>query len=254
MRGWRYYTHALDRNTLNIGDENDELYRIDEQLIAMADYLLSALAENHEVRLENEFFLYGFSASGNFANRFAILHPDRVAAVAAGGLNGMPLIPKKSAEGKAGREVNLLYPIGLWDISDLVGTSTDLEAVKETPQFLFMGGEDHNDTLGYGDAFGDTERDRILEFFGTCIINPPDNPDFRDPGGKYYDDVCDDEYSKEMINRFELAKDTYEAQDLPAKFVIYEGAGHTPQQAYSDVISFFGEDYEDVDETKLVWR
>lgn len=252
-RNYRYYTHALDRDTLKIDEENDKLYRIDQQLIAMADHLLSILAESHDVNLEDEFFVYGYSASGNFANRLAMLHPDRIAAVAAGGLNGMPIIPKKRAEGEAERKINLTYPIGLYDIDDLAGAEIDLDAYRDTPQFLFMGSEDHNDTLGYGDAFGDTERDKILEFFDTCIIDPPDHS-YYEPGGKYYNDVCDGEYSEEMIDRFELAKEMYEERDLPAKFVVYKGAGHTPRPAYSDVLSFFRGGYKNIDGTELVWR
>lgn len=253
-RDYHYYTHALDRDTLKIDNEHDELYRIDKQLIAMADYLLLILAESHDIHLEDDFFVFGFSASSNFANRLATLHPYRIAAVAAGGLNGMPIIPKGLAEGEADHKVKLIYPIGIYDISELTGSELNLEEYRNTPQFLFMGSEDYNDTLGYGDCFSDAERNKILEFFDTCILNPPQNPDFTERSGKYHDDVCGRGHSEEMVERFRLAKEMYEEEDLPARFVVYEGAEHTPRPAYSDIISFFRGEYENIVETKFFRR
>ena len=56
----------------------------------------------------------GFSASGTFVNRFAALYPGIVQAVAAGGVNCMPIIPAEEYEGK-----QFIYPIGLSDIKGI---------------------------------------------------------------------------------------------------------------------------------------
>ena len=42
--------------------------------------------------------LDGFSASSQFATRFTVLHPTRVRAVSAGGVNGTVTLPIESVE------------------------------------------------------------------------------------------------------------------------------------------------------------
>lgn len=70
------YTHALDRNSIII--ERTDIKRIDLQLIAMIDYARITLADNG-IQTDEKIFIR-ISASGMFANRFTILHPERVKA------------------------------------------------------------------------------------------------------------------------------------------------------------------------------
>ena len=76
---------------------DNPLERIDEQLINMFKDAQSKL-EKKAIKTHNRFLLTGFSASGTFANRFTIIHPDRVFAVAAGGLNGLLMLPVDSLD------------------------------------------------------------------------------------------------------------------------------------------------------------
>ena len=55
--------------------------------------------------------LQGFSASAMFANRFAVLHPDRVLAVSIGSPGGWPIAPVA----KIGVDA-LPYPAGIADL------------------------------------------------------------------------------------------------------------------------------------------
>jgi hypothetical protein len=91
---WHLYTHSLDSDTMAV--PSGKLKRIDLQLLAMIDDARIYLARQHGIALEKQVFLSGFSASGTFVNRFTVLHPDRVCAVACGGFT--PISPSQSAD------------------------------------------------------------------------------------------------------------------------------------------------------------
>ncbi|PSP52083.1 hypothetical protein BRC60_01015 [Halobacteriales archaeon QH_1_68_42] len=89
-------------------------------------------------------------------NRFAALHPERVLSVTAGGLNEMALLPVEGADPPVAAVTGgvLPYPVGIGDVEALPGDPVDRSAFLEVTQFLYLGGEDDNDTLLYPDAFG----------------------------------------------------------------------------------------------------
>jgi hypothetical protein len=155
---WKVYTHALDRDVMH--QKGNSLERIDQQLVEMIEDARQRLKE-HNIDTENQFLLTGFSASGTFANRFAALHPGKVAAAAAGGLNGLLILPADSMDGKA-----LNYPLGTNNFEELTGKDFRLDRFRNTPQFYFMGELDNNDAIPYDDAFDDDERKLIYEIMG----------------------------------------------------------------------------------------
>lgn len=160
---WRIYTHALDRDAMTLPTD-DPLARLDLQLIAMIDHARQLLAASG-VEVADDVLLFGFSASGTFVNRFAALHPERVRAVAAGGINALPILPLTELEGHA-----LPYPIGIADLEALTGRPFAAAAWREIPQLVFMGAEDVNDTLPYGDAWDDNERELIGAVLGERMM------------------------------------------------------------------------------------
>jgi hypothetical protein len=92
------YLHALTRGSLEA--RGARLARVDLQLIAMLDHASQRLAaQGHQV--QPRVLIAGFSASGSFANRFAVLHPDRVLAAAVGSPGGWPIAPVAHARGEA---------------------------------------------------------------------------------------------------------------------------------------------------------
>lgn len=188
---WTHYVHALDRETLQLGD--GRLERVDLQLLAMVDHAISEeLSEASGIR--EEILLDGFSASGTFADRFTVLHPERVLSVTAGGLNGMPLLPLAEAKGHT-----LNYHVGIADVEAITGKSPDTDALSDVNQFLYMGAEDENDTLPYDDAW---TQDELQE-------------------------TARDVYGDDMIeDRFPYSQTAYEQADIDAQFRIYEGIGH----------------------------
>ena len=152
----------MDRDALLI--EEGPLERIDLQLIAMIDHARATLMER-DLQVQDTILMDGFSASGNFVNRFAALHPQLVRAVAAGGVNGLPIFPVVELDG-----TKLPYPIGVADIEQLTDTPFDQAAYESVSQYIYMGSLDRNDTYPYDDAWNDAERSLIARLFGEEMM------------------------------------------------------------------------------------
>ncbi len=198
------YTHALDRDTMLWA--NDPLRRIDLQLIEMIRHARRLLLRNG-VAAHRKVFLHGFSASGTFVNRFAALHPDLVRAVAAGGINGLPILPFAAL-----RTTPLPYPVGVGDLETIVGTPFDLAAYRRVSQYLHMGYLDRNDTLPYGDAWNDTERALIARLLGEEM----------------------------MPTRWERGRMLLAEAQLPVQTVTYNGVAHRIlPEMWDDIVAFF---------------
>jgi hypothetical protein len=140
------------------------LERIDIQLIEMFKDARLRLKKRN-IDIEEKFFMTGFSASGTFANRFALIHPERISAVAAGGMNGLLMLPLDSLNG-----TELKYPLGTVDLNGLVNKEFDKELFIKTPQFYFMGELDDNDAVPYDDAFNQNEREIINTLLGKGML------------------------------------------------------------------------------------
>jgi hypothetical protein len=206
MSDWKIYTHALDRDVML--QKGTSLERIDLQLIAMFE---DARGKLHEMgySTQDQFQMTGFSASATFANRFTAIHPGKVKAVAAGGINGLLFLPLEEING-----VKLNYPVGTSDFKDLFGKNFNVEEFNETPQFLFMGAMDDNDAVPYADAFDQPEREVIYQILG-----------------------------REMQPlRWENCQRIYKTEGVNAQFRTYEDIGHEqPDKIKMDILEFFRE-------------
>ena len=156
--------------------------------------------------LYEKIFLFGFSASAMFVNRFTFIHPERVAAVALGAPGGWPLAPVKVHKGK-----KLNYPVGIGDLEDLVGTPIDLKKVSSVPMLLFLGAKDENDSVVYRDSYTKADETLIFSLFG-----------------------------KKPAARWPSAEKLYKEAGLNAKFKLYPDIGHqTSKEVHEDVVQFF---------------
>jgi hypothetical protein len=201
---WKTYTHSLDRDVMM--QKDNPLERIDLQLLAMVKDARQKL-ELRDIRTEQEILLTGFSASGTFANRFTLLHPDQVLAVAAGGLNGLLMLPLDSL----GSEL-LKYPVGIGDIKALTNEEFKENSFIKTPQFYFMGALDDNDAIPYDDAFDQEEREQIYRLLGREM----------------------------MPKRWEKCKELYNDLNVNATIKVYEETGHEhPEKVKREVVEFF---------------
>ena len=209
-----HYVHALDDTTMSI--ESGSLERVDLQLLAMADdarYRLEAAGYS----IGDGIILNGFSASGNFVDRFAALHPDEVVSVSAGALNGTVILPLQRADGH-----RLPYPIGMADVEELTGHPFDGEAFRAVERFYFYGDRDWLDTITYQDAWTSRKlRDIALDVYGRNI----------------------------HTERFPYSKAVHNALGTDAVFRRYEGIGHTDRGVAPDIVSFHRRvlDGEDID-------
>lgn len=153
------YTHSLDRDVML--QKGNKLERLDKQLLEMfADARSRLIRKNIETQAQ--FILTGFSASGTFANRFTLIHPDKVMAVAAGGVNGLLMLPLDTLNNEA-----LNYPIGTNDLKAITKRDFAKESFLKTPQFYYMGKLDDNDAIPFSDAFDENEREQIYRLLGV---------------------------------------------------------------------------------------
>jgi hypothetical protein len=198
------YTHQLDQDTLEL--DGTDLERIDLQLLRMVEHAKTDVLGDSGYSFNDKLMLDGFSASGNFADRFTVLHADRVQSVTAGGLNGMALLPIEEAKGQT-----LNYHVGIADVPEITGSEVDLNALDAVDQLLYMGSEDENDTIGFSDAWTSDELEE------TAL----------------------DVYGQDMITeRFPFCQEAYNRAGVEAQFRIYEGVGHNPRPAKEDIVEF----------------
>ena len=201
---WRIYTHALDRDTLLL--KKGDLRRVDEQLIKMIAHAQQLLQHNN-VKVNDQVFMNGFSASGTFTNRFAILHPEVVRAVAAGGVNCIPTFPTNQWNGTTMR-----YPVGIADIKEIAGVEFDEAAYKRVSQYIYMGALDDNDTVPYRDGYDEVDAELVKSLIGA----------------------------KMMPDRWDMSQSIYKALEIPAQFVTYENTRHEiRREMIDDVVAFF---------------
>ncbi|WP_252699157.1 PKD domain-containing protein [Natronosalvus vescus] len=198
-----HYIHALDRETMQI--TSGSLERVDLQLLNMAAHARKYLAEREYPVADDGIMLNGFSASGNFVERFVTLHPDEVVSATAGGLNGMVTLPIEEAKGHS-----LEFHIGVANLEELTGKPFDLDSYRDVPQFLYLGEHDTNDTIPYTDAWTGDFDETALAVYG--------------------DDMQED--------RFPYCKAVHEEVNTAAVFRMYEDTGHSPGSARDDVAEF----------------
>jgi len=219
---WTHSIHQLCAQTMRI--ESGPLARVDLQLLAMIDDARDRI----DGPVPPEVMLDGFSASAAFANRFSVLHPDRVLSVSAGGVNGIVTLPIAQGETERDRafaDLPAYYPVGIADLEALTGEPFDAAAFRDVRQFIYMGADDDKDVLLWPDAWTDPERraSALLTY----------GPDIHD-------------------QRFPYCASVYEREGVSAVFRTYPNTGHEPSPAIEDIVTFHeraiaGADREELD-------
>jgi dienelactone hydrolase len=199
---WQIYTHALDRDSLTT--EREDIKRIDLQLIAMIDRARSDLADQG-IQTDEKVFIQGFSASAMFANRFTVLHPDRVKAATIGSPGGWPIAPIAAFDGQ-----QLNYPAGIADLESLTRSSFDSAAYNAVPQLIYMGSTDDNDSLDFTDGWDEADAKVVDTLFGA------------DP-----------------LSRWEDAKAIYLESGANVEFLLIDGIGHDRKALQTYSTEFF---------------
>lgn len=118
--------------------------RPDVKLNLMIDRLIQALRdEGYDV--DEKVLLDGFSAGATFAQRYTLLHPERVRAVAAGHCGGAATLPESLYDG-----YDMDWPVGTHDFAELVGDAFDQQTYKDVPQLYYIGDLDTNNSTLWG--------------------------------------------------------------------------------------------------------
>jgi hypothetical protein len=152
-------TVEQDRDTI-LGLD-DEKIRIDDQLVNMIANEKSVLSSKERITTKDKVLMIGFSASSRFTNRFALLHPELVQAVATGGINANPILPLEEIDSQ-----KLIFPVGIGDAKEILGRNIDSEAYKNVKQYILMGETDTNDDIAFQDGYDEPERQLIYNLIG----------------------------------------------------------------------------------------
>jgi dienelactone hydrolase len=199
------YLHALTRAALKT--DVPAFRRVDIQLLAMAEDARTFLAAKG-IAVDTRLLLRGFSASGSFVNRFAVLHPENALAVACGSPGGWPIAPS----GREGEDA-LPYPVGTGDLAALAGKSVDARVLRSVAWFFFLGDRDANDAVVFRDSFSKADEELVFRLYGPT-----------------------------PVSRWKKAERLYAKAGLDARFVLYPGAGHeVTREMDADVAKFFEE-------------
>ncbi|HCC08067.1 MAG TPA: hypothetical protein DEP72_07940 [Clostridiales bacterium] len=161
--------------------------------------------------------MYGYSTSAVFAYRFALLHPEIVEAVFAGGVGGAIPIPLSEYKGE-----NLIYPVGTSDLENIIDSKFNEEAYRKVKQFYFMGSEEKK-VMNNG-----IEHYNIPKF--TSLYD-------EDVGSLTCRVLGEDMYDRmNKLNEIYI-ENGYDNITLK----IYEGFGHVQEPSFSDMYKFYSE-------------
>ena len=165
------------------------------------------LLRHNNMKVNEKVFMNGFSASGTFANRFSILHPTVVRAVATGGVNGIPTFPTDRWD-----DVPMRYPVGIADVKEIADIEFDGAVYKRVSQYIYMGVLDDNDTVSYRDGYDAVDAELVENLIGA----------------------------KMMPDRWRVSQSIYKTLEIPAQFVTYENTGHEIKvEVIEDIVAFF---------------
>lgn len=202
---WKIYTHAFDRDAAIL--KKGDMKRLDLQLIAMIEDAKKILRAKNML-LHEKILLSGFSSSGTFANRFALIHPELVEAVAYGGISGRLILPISKLQTK-----KLKYPVGVSDFKRLFGKAFNLKEFQRVEHFIYMGKNDTNDAVLFNDGCSKSERKIIFKHIGEKML-----PD-----------------------RFSKCEKIYKDYNIKSQFITYENMKHElKKDVLDDLVVYFG--------------
>lgn len=106
-----------------------------DQHKAIMEYAIKCLKENG-INVDSKLIISGYSKGAKFASHFALLHPEIIKAIIAGGTGGAISMPISNIG-----EYEFKYPLGIADISNF-----DFDSFKNIAFFYYMGNQDKSDS------------------------------------------------------------------------------------------------------------
>lgn len=154
--GVPYYQQLL-KECFDVSSDNN-FYRIDLQVLNIIRDAKEKLSK--KVEINEKVFLNGYSSSGVFAQRFALLHPDIVDTLCVGGASGSIPIPITELE----------YPLGILDFEKITGKPFDLDAYSQIKFRYYVGSlEDSRKTFERYDENGDYAPMHDMSYFDRSV-------------------------------------------------------------------------------------
>ena len=123
------YYQQLSRGCFDNRNPKSLDYRYDLQVKKIILDAKEQISKKTNVNVDDRVFLNGYSASGVFAQRFALLHPRLVKATCIGGASGSIPVPSS----------NIDYPIGIKDYASLTHKDFDLSAYRDIKFNYYVG-------------------------------------------------------------------------------------------------------------------
>lgn len=120
------YYQQLSKECFSIPSAHP-FYRIDLQVLNIINEVKQNLSD--KINLRDKIFLNGYSSSGVFAQRFALLHPEIVDTLCIGGASGSIPVPI----------LELGYPLGIADYYEITGKQFDLEVYSQIKFRYYIG-------------------------------------------------------------------------------------------------------------------
>ena len=158
VEGGPYY-QQLSRECFSVSKDSP-FYRIDLQVLNIISEVKQKISKI--VTINEKIFLNGYSCSGVFAQRFALLHPKIIDTACIGGASGSIPVPITELE----------YPLGIADYLDITGEKFDLESYSQIKFRYYVGSlEDKRKTSERHDENGNDAPMHDMSYFDRSI--PP---------------------------------------------------------------------------------
>lgn len=199
--GVPYYQH-LSRECFFIPEDNS-FHRIDLQMLNIINDAKRRISEN--VEINDKIFLNGYSASGVFAQRFALLHPEIVDTLCVGGVIGSIPLPIKDFN----------YPLGIGDYSDITGKKFDFDSYSQINFRYYVGSlEDKRKNFEILDENGEYASMHDMSYFWRSV--PFES-------GKKLREM----FGKDMFERSEKQFLMMNEMGMNVSYEIFEGRTHS---------------------------
>ena len=198
---------------------NIDFPRIDLQVINTINNAKSKIENEKNKKVADKIFLNGYSSSGVFAQRFALIHPEIIDRALIGGAAGSIPLPTTDLE----------YPLGIKDFKQLFGTDFNEEEYRKI-QFAYYVGELETKTPAWEyDIEGKTiQRNQNGQVINNNQIIPPMHDMSYYPrsinleAGKHQRKILGDDLSE----RYKKCIEYYEKNGYNITGKIYRGAEH----------------------------
>ncbi len=218
VKGGRPYYQQLSRECFE-GDYPIDFPRVDLRVLETLKEARELIEQEHKRETKDKVFLNGYSSSGVFAQRFAILHPEVVDRALIGGAAGSIPIPNETLE----------YPFGTKDFMELFGREFNLEAYKSIEFAYYVAELEANKAAWEFDIDGKmVKRDDKGNLIDKSQALPPmhDMSYMIRSTGVKQGRAQRELWGKELAERYENCIKYYKENGYKISSKIYKGATH----------------------------